>query len=154
MNTLTRVLVCLGGAAPLIHGISARAQSTSSDAKPATQFSVSNAVPQSVFTIPTNAAEGRDPFFPNAHYMFGGDEVKKPVISPDLDTLALKGVSGTLDHPLAMLSHGKITRTLAEGEETTFKTLSGPLRVRCVEIHGESAVVEVDGERRELRLRD
>ena len=113
-----------------------------------------NAVPQSVFTIPTSSAQGRDPFYPNAHYLGGGGEIKRAVVPTEADTLELKALSGSTDHRLAMIAAGGTNRTLAVGEETEFRTSAGRMRVRCVEIKGESAVVEVDGERRELRLRD
>src|SRR5690349_8656822 len=57
-----------------------------------------NAVPQSVFTIPSNFGEGRDPFYPSARYMFGTPQIvdKRPV-APGADLLQLNGISGTMD---------------------------------------------------------
>ena len=114
-----------------------------------------NSVPQSIFSIPASPTQGRDPFYPNArYYMGGGGEIKHTPIPSEADTLELKAVSGSTDHRLAMIAAGGTNRTLAVGEETEFRTSSGRMRVRCVDIKGESAVIEVDGDRRELHLRD
>ena len=131
----------------------AHAESEPSPKSPAPKVE-SNSIPQSVFTIPASAAQGKDPFYPNAHYLGNGGEVKHAPVQTEADTLELKAVSGSSDHRLAMIAAGGTNRTLAVGEETEFHTASGRMRVRCVEIKGESAVVEVDGERRELHLRD
>jgi hypothetical protein len=112
------------------------------------QLTGSNAIPQSVFTVPTTPKEGRDPFFPNARYLYGGPIVKTRPL-PGADLLVLNGISGSADHKLAMING----RTVAEGEEAEVSTASGRVKLRCVEIKGESAVVEVSGERKELHLR-
>jgi hypothetical protein len=112
----------------------------------------SNAVPQSVFTIPSNFGEGRDPFYPNARYMFGTPQVvaTRP-IAPGADLLRLNGISGTMDRKLAIINF----RTMAEGETNDVLTVSGHVRFRCVEIKSQSVVIEViGGERRELHLPD
>ena len=151
---ITVSLACAAGAA-LFLAPSAPAADPPSDPQAKTPMRVadSNSIPQSVFTIPASAAEGRDPFYPNAHYL-GGGEVKHAPVSTEADILELKGVSGSAGHRLAMISAAGTNRTLAVGEEAQFHTSTGPMRVRCVEIKGESVVVEVDGDRRELHLRD
>ena len=150
------LLPCATACSALFLSGSGFAADPESDAnvKSPTRVAESNSVPQSVFTIPASAAEGRDPFYPNAHYLTGGTEVKRAPIQTEADLLELKGVSGSADRRLAMISAGGINRTLAVGEEAEYRTANGHLRVRCVDIKGESVVVEVDGERRELRLRD
>ena len=112
----------------------------------------SNTVPQSIFTIPSNFSEGRDPFYPNARYMFGETRIVTQVRSTaGIDLLHLDGISGTADHKLAMINF----RTMAEGETNDFLTVSGRVKIRCVEIKSRSVVIEaIGGERRELRLRD
>ena len=110
----------------------------------------SNAVPLSVFTIPSNPREGRDPFFPNAGRFSAGAETNSTT-SAAASAIILNGLSGARDHRLAMING----RTLAEGETNEVITAAGPVRIRCVEIKGESVVVEViGGERRELHLRN
>jgi hypothetical protein len=110
-------------------------------------------VPQSVFTIPDKAGVARDPFYPSRIIQA---EVAKPqaaatnIVHPSsLACLALKGLSGPTNAPLAMING----RTMARGEDAEINTDCGRLLVHCVDITTNSAIVEVDGERRELRLR-
>jgi hypothetical protein len=112
--------------------------------------SPTNAIPQSVFIVPTNSKEARDPFFPNSDRLFGGASTttKKPS-TPDVVLFVLNGLSGTADHRLAMINY----RTLAEGEESEVTTSAGRLRFRLLEIKVDSVIIEAGGERRELRLR-
>jgi hypothetical protein len=109
----------------------------------------SNAIPQSVFTIPPTSKEGRDPFFPNSSRLPGGALPNKAASAHIEVALVLNGLSGTADHRLAMING----RTVAQGEEIEVPTASGRMRVRCIEIKGETVTVEVGGERRELRMR-
>jgi hypothetical protein len=44
-------------------------------------------------------------------------------------------------------------RTMARGEDAEINTDCGRLLVHCVDISSNSAVIEVSGERRELKLR-
>lgn len=119
--------------------------------KAAAPLAESNAIPQSVFTIPTNPKQGRDPFFPNSTRLPGGASLPVHSSSSHSDvTLVLKGLSGAPDHRLAIIND----RTLAEGEESEINTSAGRVRIRCLQIRGEVVVVEVGGERRELRLRE
>jgi hypothetical protein len=117
---------------------------------PDARMAESNAVPRSIFIIPTSPQESHDPFFPNANYLFAASVTKKPS-SPNVG-LALKAISGSADKKLAMISLAGTNRTLPEGEESEVMTSSGRVKIRCIEIKGESVVVEVGGERRELHL--
>jgi hypothetical protein len=111
------------------------------------------AIPQSVFTIPSTSGVARDPFFPSRIIQA---QVAKPTTttnaaprSVSLSCLVLKGLSGTAANPLAMVNG----RTMARGESAEIVTDCGRLLVHCVDITANSAIVEVGGERRELRLR-
>src|SRR5262245_20364214 len=75
----------------------------------------SNAVPQSVFKVPANRSEGRDPFFPNNTR---GAQVV--VAQPNSAPIALvyNGRSGTVEKPLAMIN-GK---TFEQGETSDVTT--------------------------------
>jgi hypothetical protein len=111
-----------------------------------------NAVPQSVFTIPANKTEGIDPFFPKSERLWARTDVTPVVSKPKatgMDCLTLKGLSGTPSSPLAMVNG----RTMARGEDAEIVTDCGRLLVHCVDITTNSAIIEVSGERRELRLR-
>ncbi len=109
-------------------------------------------LPQSVFLMPKDQHDGVDPFFPKSHRPYG------PVMPIMIDTnpapvtvaveLKLKAISGLPEHRLALINN----HTFEAGEEGEVLTTNGRMRIRCLEIHGESAVVQVGPERRELRL--
>ena len=125
----------------------------SGQAAPAANPTVSsNAIPQSVFTIPTDKKEGRDPFFPDSTRLWGASASAQPtkVSKPTgASCLILKGLSGVPDHRLAMING----RTMARGEDAEINTDCGRLLVHCVDITASSAIIEVGSERRELHLR-
>jgi hypothetical protein len=132
---------------------SAPAETNSS---PRVQLADTNGIPQSDFTIPASPKQGRDPFFPNSSRWLGSSAQPQQTAPTRSDLVVeLQGISGAPDHRLALINCRSeaeaIYRTLATGEETDIKTPSGRVRVRCLEIKSESVVVEVGGERRELR---
>jgi hypothetical protein len=107
--------------------------------------------PQSVFIVPKKSTEGKDPFFPTATRVYNTEtpvQPKGPVVT--IGNLSLKGISGTALEPLAIIN----TTTFTTGEENDVITSAGRMRVRCVEINMAlgTALVQVGGERRELRL--
>jgi hypothetical protein len=71
-----------------------------------------------------------------------------PVVSVFVD-LRLSGVSGTPEHRLAIINN----RTFETGEEAEVSTGTGRVRIRCLEIRADVAIVMVNGERREVRFR-
>ena len=123
------------------------------DAKPAAPAIEPEApIPQSTFSIPATSGVARDPFYPSRIIQA---EVAKPATNAaaarvsSLSCLVLKGLSGTPSNPLAMVNG----RTMGRGEDAEIVTDCGRLLVHCVDITTNSAIVEVGGERRELRLR-
>lgn len=107
--------------------------------------------PQSVFVIPKKATEGKDPFFPGSTRVQNVNvEVKPKGPTPVVIELSLKGISGTAAEPLAIIN----TTTFTTGEENEVITEGGRMRVRCVEINitAGTVLVQVGGQRRELRL--
>jgi len=114
---------------------------------------IAPAVPESVFVSPKNQAEGRDPFFPRSDRPYLQFNPAKPVqvvaVKPQAD-LALKGISGSPEQPLAIINNA----TFASGEENDVMTKAGKMRIRCEEIRMDEGVVvvQVGGERRILRL--
>lgn len=117
----------------------------------AKKTAVTNAVPKSVFIIPSKKQEGSDPFFPNSTRLWGGGSAArvKQRQPSGLDCLVLKGLSGTQANRLAMING----RTMARNEQAEINTDCGRLLVHCVDITSNSAIIEVSGERRELKLR-
>ncbi|MGA2867420.1 MAG: hypothetical protein ABSF95_23345 [Verrucomicrobiota bacterium] len=109
-------------------------------------------MPKSVFLVPASPEEGRDPFFPASPRLSGSVAEKPAQASPApraLPEVRLRGISGTVERPLAIIGN----HTFAAGEEGEVITSGGRVRVRCLEIKDQSALVQVGGERRELRLR-
>jgi hypothetical protein len=132
------------------------AASASGSAAPATRAALgvvpplsSNAVPKSVFVVPASEKDGRDPFYPQSDRLQHGSN-KKSAAAPKTPSIELvyNGLSGTADRRLAIING----RTLAEGEETELVLPTGRVKIRCIEIKGETVIVEAFGERRELRL--
>jgi hypothetical protein len=117
----------------------------------ATVQSSSNAVPYSVFVVPRNPQEGRDPFFPNSTRLTKTTEsTNKPQRSVSSNVpLVLQGISGTTSQRLAIING----RTLAESEGADITIGDVRIHVRCVEIKSDSVIVEVANVRRELRMR-
>jgi len=108
-------------------------------------------IPKSTFTLPTTPAATRDPFFPS-RLMVSGEA--KPVVATNTrpstaGCLVLRGLSGAEPKPLAIINK----RTMTRGEDAEIVTECGRLLVHCVDITTNSAIIEVGGERRELRLR-
>lgn len=117
-----------------------------------TTVSITNSVQKSVFNIPATKDEGRDPFFPSSTRLWGITVVATPTVKAKpsgLDCLVLKGLSGAPANPLAMING----RTMSKGEDAEISTDCGRILVHCVDITSTNAVIEVSGERRELRLR-
>ena len=106
-------------------------------------------------TIDTNAFrsvfenKGRDPFFPNSSRQAlqasaDGSGGEQPAV-----VLVLKGISGSASHRLAIIND----RTFGVGDEDEVVTAGGRIRLRCVEIHDEDAVVVIDGSQQKIDLR-
>jgi hypothetical protein len=122
--------------------------------KTANETAATNTIPKSVFAIPASKTDGCDPFFPNSTRLWGGPLIPQATTAKQpkatgLDCLVLKGLSGPEDNRLAMING----RTMARGEDAEINTDCGRLLVHCVDISSNSAVIEVSGERRELKLR-
>jgi hypothetical protein len=129
------------------------AGSKSSAPDPAATQSLAQApIPQSVFRIPANASQGRNPFFPNSN-MHSPDSFAstgtKVAPAPELP-LMLNGLSGPPRR--TAIVNG---RTFEAGEQAEVRLPSGSrILIKCEEIKDSSAVFLIAGQRRELRLRD
>ncbi|MGB7746446.1 MAG: hypothetical protein WBN75_04085 [Verrucomicrobiia bacterium] len=113
-------------------------------AAPVAQPVAPEAVARSVFVIPTNPKEGRDPFFPASTRLYEDAAIKNPV--SDLTSLVLKGISGSPDHRLAIINN----HTFGVGDEGDVVTPHSRIHVRCIEIKDKSVVIESNGQRHEL----
>jgi hypothetical protein len=103
-------------------------------------------VPRSIFIQPTNPKEGRDPFFPGSLRPYAS-AVVPTASTTDMSSLVLQGVSGAPDHRLVIINNV----TFAVGDDAEVNTPQGRIRIHCVEIVGDSAVVEANGQRQQLR---
>jgi hypothetical protein len=110
--------------------------------------------PQATFIQPKNRDEGRDPFFPRSSYPYVRDipvvaptnPVQTAVVNVDLK---LKAISGLPPHRLALINN----HTFEAGEEAEVITTTGRMTIKCLEVHEESATVQVGPERRVLRMK-
>ena len=101
---------------------------------------------------------GKDPFFPASTRRQGVTPQPVSPTSPTpepvnyLSQLALKGISGPKNAPLALIN----SSTMAVGELAEIRLGRQVVKIRCREIRDRSVIVELDGggETRELRLRE
>ena len=114
-------------------------------AAPVAQPAAPEVVSRSVFVIPTNPKDGRDPFFPNSTRPYETVSVARPHVG-EVSSLVLKGISGLSDHRLAIINN----RTFGVGDEANLVTPQGPIHIRCLEVKASSVVIESGGQRHEL----
>jgi hypothetical protein len=95
--------------------------------------------------------KGKDPFFPNSHRrnpvapIAGQGQANRP---PPASEVVLKGIVGSPNHRLAIINH----TTLQVGEVGSVQVPGGHIKVRCMEIGEDYAVVAVEGEIQPKRL--
>jgi hypothetical protein len=130
-------LLCIGAAALLPFAVSAQTVGPD-DSTPS--------VPRSIFKQPTNPKEGCDPFFPSSQRPYSSAPIAT-ASTTDLSGLVLQGISGTSDHRLVIINDV----TFAVGDEAEVVTPQGRIRIHCLEIVGDSAVIESNGQRQQLR---
>jgi hypothetical protein len=99
----------------------------------------------SIFTMPSNPSEGRDPFFPDSTRPYAVAVAASPR-SVDVSSLVLKGFSGTMKDRLVIINN----HTFATGDEGDVTTSTGRVHLKCVKIKTNSVVVEVEGQLHEL----
>ena len=101
-------------------------------------------IPLSQFVMPANPKAGRDPFFPSSMHPYAIKSAAKAVVAEV--TLTLNGIT---PGKFVMING----RTFSAGEEGDVKTAAGSAHVRCLQIKEDSAIVEMNGLKRELHLR-
>jgi hypothetical protein len=114
-------------------------------AAPVAQPPAPKVVSRSVFVIPTNPKDGRDPFFPNSTRPYETLSAGRPHTG-DVSSLVLKGISGPSNHRLAIINN----HTFGVGDEANLVTPQGPIHIRCIEVKASSVVIESGGQRHEL----
>jgi len=114
------------------------------NAAPADKSDKTNDV-RSVFILPANPGEGRDPFFPDSIRPYENAAAASPKTA-DITSLVVRGFSGTVSRRLVIINN----HTFAIGDEGDVTTSSGRIHLRCIEIGTDSVVVEVGGQYHKL----
>jgi len=101
--------------------------------------------PLSKFVMPDDPKAGKDPFFPYSPRPYKVKQTTTKGVVPEI-SLTLNGIT---PGKFVMING----RTFSAGEEGDVKTAAGSAHVRCLQIKEDSAIVEMNGVKRELRLR-
>jgi hypothetical protein len=104
-----------------------------------------NAPVKSVFLMPTNPNEGRDPFFPDSTRPYE-DSISKH--TADVTALEIKGFSEIAGRRYVIINN----HTFAEGDEGDVLTPGGRVHIRCLTVGTDSVLVESDGSRHLLKF--
>lgn len=118
-----------------------------------TQAQNANGLVQSVFVLPANSAEGRDPFFPESTRVMesAAAATASQNHSVEITSLKVPGISGTPGHYLAIIN----THTFAVGDEEDLKIPGGGLaHIRCLSIQPDAVMVEINGQVHRLIVED
>jgi hypothetical protein len=99
-------------------------------------------VQRSVFNLPNSPKEGRDPFFPNSLRPYASTVIPSAPTT-DLSSLVMQSTLGTADHPLVVINNV----TFAVGDDAEVTTPQGRIRIHCVAITADAAVIEAAGQR-------
>lgn len=108
-------------------------------------------IKQSVFVYPSNASEGRDPFFPNSTRAYFFAKPTKPTPKPgaSLTDLILKSIIGTPPHYIAVINN----HAFAVGDDGDIFTKTGHrLRIHCADINPQSKTVTVEANGTSIEL--
>jgi hypothetical protein len=106
-------------------------------------------IPTSVFEVPGKPQDGRNPFFPTSRPSLPATPGGVKPAGPDMSAFVLNGTTSGSKRT-AMIN----ARTFEMGEEGEVRLPSGAkAMVKCEEIRPDSAVIRVNGVRRELKLR-
>ena len=102
----------------------------------------------SIFILPVNSAEGRDPFYPESTRAMESEAANSHTV--EITALKVPGISGTPGHYLAIIN----THTFSVGEEGDVKTASGPVHIRCLDIQPSGITVEINGKIHRIAVTD
>jgi len=100
----------------------------------------------SVFVMPANPREGRDPFFPESPRPY--EESVTATNRTEANAIVIKGLS--VEHGRAMVIINN--HTFAVGDEGDVLTSGNRVHLHLVEIRADVAVIEINGSRREIGI--
>jgi hypothetical protein len=105
----------------------------------------------SVFVMPADPKGGRDPFFPSSLRPYQTTPIPGVKTTElNLDSLVMQGISGMPPHRLVIINK----HTFAVGDYGEVSTSQGRLHLHCLEINADSVIIEVNGQRHELRYQE
>jgi hypothetical protein len=125
--------------------IALAAASATALGQPAENPAGNTASVRSVFVLPTNPQEGRDPFYPESTRPYA-NAVAAHVVAPIVNTLTVRGFSGTPGNRMVIINN----HSFGVGDEGDVLTAGGRVHVRCLEINDNSVVIEANNQRRQL----
>jgi hypothetical protein len=105
-----------------------------------------NAPVQSVFTMPSQPSEGRDPFFPNSTRPY--EQVVSKHHSADVTSLQIRGFSEIAGQRYVIINN----HTFAAGDEGDVLTPEGRIHIRCLSVGIDSVLVESGGTQHVLKI--
>ena len=146
--------VVLGVLLCAAHPCSSQAAQSGTPQPAAAKTEEKDILPKSLFVMPRNPNEGKDPFFPLSIRVYN---IPPPVVAPATNTtpvlvsyeLKVNGVSGTAENRLAIINN----KTFAVGDEAEVPTAAGRVRIKLLEIKGDVIWVQVGSERRALQMK-
>lgn len=105
---------------------------------------------KSVFIMPANPKEGRDPFFPESTRVY---EVTAAVAATtarvaEITTLKVKGYSLVNGQPMVIINNHAFMIT----DEGDVLTSSGRVHIRCIDIKPSNVTIEANGQLQKLRF--
>lgn len=103
---------------------------------------------RSLFVMPTNAKDGRDPFFPDSVRPFQSAVTNSSRPAIEISSLVVKGFYRDAKGVLVIINN----RTFAVGDESDVTVPNGRIHVRCLEIRSNVVVIDANGEKHELHF--
>ena len=100
----------------------------------------------SLFVMPANPREGRDPFFPESPRPY--EETLTATNRADASPITIKGLSIERGRKMVIINN----HTFAVGDEGDVLTAGSRVHLRLIEIRAGTAVIEVNGIRREINI--
>jgi hypothetical protein len=101
----------------------------------------------SVFIMPTNPKEGRDPFFPDSTRVYESNISAAPHVV-EINSLAVKGYSIVNGNPIVIINN----HSFMVGDEGDVLVPGGRVHVHCIDIKPSLAIVDVNGQRHHLHF--
>lgn len=104
-------------------------------------------IPQSAFLMPAGPKEGKDPFYPTSSHCY---------------TLPTTGITTKAkETPVTLTANGIVPfklimicgKTFSAGEEGDVRVGSERRHLRCIRVKEDSAIIEVNGDRQEVKMR-